>query len=59
MAKKITLNQYLSVFNRDRKMDKIFIKWFQKKDKSNPSKKKEDWDKIINYFWNETENKTK
>lgn len=52
---KITLNEYLSNYNRNRNLDGIFKKWFFKKDRSNPIKTKEEWDILIKKFFTETE----
>ena len=51
----ISLNEYLSKFNRERVLDNVIKKWYFKKDTSNPMKKKIEWDKIIYSFHNETE----
>lgn len=55
-TKKITLNEYLSNFNKQRVLDNIIRKWYFKKDKLNPTKTKEQWDKIMYEFHNETDN---
>jgi hypothetical protein len=52
---KITLDEYLSKYNRQRKFDNIIKKWFNRKEKFNVLKRKEEWDKIISGFWKETE----
>jgi hypothetical protein len=52
---KITLNEYLSKYNRQRKFDNIIRKWFNKKEKMNVLKRKEEWEQIISSFWKETE----
>jgi len=51
----ISLNEYLSKHNRERVLDNILRKWYFKKDRSNPRKTKEEWDKIIFIFHNEVE----
>jgi hypothetical protein len=52
---KITLDEYLSKYNRQRKFDNIIKKWFNRKEKFNVLKRKEEWDKIISGFWKGTE----
>lgn len=52
---KITLNEYLSNYNRNRTLDSVLKKWFLKKDRSNPLKTKEEWDVLIEKFFTETE----
>lgn len=52
---KITLDEYLSKYNRRRKFDNIIKKWFNRKEKFNVLKRKEEWNKIISGFWKETE----
>jgi len=49
----MTLNQYLSKYNRKRVLDNVIRQWYSKIDNMNPSKSKEQWDKIINDFYNE------
>lgn len=51
----ITLNEYLSKYNRQRVLDKVIMRWYLKKDHTNPMKLKEQWDKVIKGFHNETE----
>ena len=53
--KLISLNEYLSKYNRKRVLDTIIKKWYLKKDKKNSMKKKSEWDKILHDFHNETE----
>jgi hypothetical protein len=52
---KISLNQYLAVYNRKRILDKVIRTWFNRIDNTNPKKTKEEWDQIINKFHTETE----
>ncbi|MFA5196075.1 MAG: hypothetical protein WC401_09795 [Bacteroidales bacterium] len=51
----ISLNQYLSFYNRKRVLDNVIRKWFMSQDKTNPKKTKQEWEEIINRFHNETE----
>lgn len=52
----ITLNAYLANFSKHRRnLDKVIIKWFRKKDNSNPVKTEEEWNRIIKGFFTETE----
>lgn len=53
----ISLNEYLASFNKNRVLDKVITKWFQRKDKNNPKKSKEKWDNLLKSFYNETEKK--
>lgn len=55
MTPKISLNEYLSSHNRKKNLDDVIRKWYLIKDKTNPSKTKEDWDRVINEFFGETE----
>ena len=53
----MTLNSYLSNFGggHSRNLDKVIVKWFRKKDSSNPEKTKENWEEIIKNFFTEIE----
>ena len=51
----ISLNEYLSKYNRERVLDTVIKKWYLKKDKSNSKRKKSEWDKMLHEFHNETE----
>jgi hypothetical protein len=53
----ITLNEYLSRYNRKRILDNVIRKWFfaNNKNNPNPKKSKEEWDKILQSFYNETD----
>ncbi len=53
----ITLNEYISQHNRNRNLDNVIRKWFFANNKTNPNpkKSKEEWDTVINSFYNETE----
>jgi len=55
VIKGITLNEYLSLHNRKRKLDGVIKKWYFQKDKLNSKREKTAWDKIIQKFFNETE----
>ena len=50
-----TLDEYLSNFSKNRKIDTVIKKWYQKKQVLNVSKSQEQWDRIIQEFYNETE----
>lgn len=52
---KISLNEYLSLYNRQRVLDNVIKKWFFRIDPLNPKKTKEEWDKLLFQFHNETE----
>lgn len=52
---KITLNEYLSEYSKKRNMDKIIKNWYQNKEKMNVSKSKNEWDQIVEEFYNETD----
>lgn len=49
-VKKYKINEYLASFSTKRNIDPVFIKWFLKKDATNPMKTKEEWDKLYNDF---------
>jgi len=53
----MTLNSFLSNFGggRNKNLDKVIVKWFMKKDNSNPKKSKENWEKIVKSFSSEIE----
>jgi len=53
----ISLNEYLSRHNRKRILDNVIRKWFLQNNRINPNPKKtkEEWDKIMESFQNETE----
>jgi|GEM_PF-3101319 hypothetical protein len=52
----ISLNEYLAKHNRNRKLDNVIRKWFliNNRNNPNPRKTKEEWDKIMESFQNET-----
>ncbi len=47
---KITLNEYLSNYSRNRNLDRIIISWYRKINPNNPKFEKIAWDKIIDKF---------
>ena len=52
----ISLNAFLSNHgDHQRNLDGTIKKWYMKKDNSNPNKSKEDWKKIVEKFFGETE----
>lgn len=59
MAKKekISLNAYLATHSRQRNLDKVIVKWYTKKYKSYKPKTIDEWHKIIQEFFTETESK--
>lgn len=52
---KITLNEYLSIYNRQRILDHVIKKWYMRYDPSNPLKTVEEWDGFMKTFHNQTE----
>ena len=54
--KKISLDFYLSNYPiKKRNLDKIIVSWYQRINPMNPKKTREEWEKIIKKFFNETE----
>jgi hypothetical protein len=49
----ITINEYLTDYSQNRRIDNVFTKWFRDKDSSNPRKPVSEWDEQINSFLNE------
>lgn len=49
----ITMNEYLSNYSTKRGLDVVFIKWFRKKDPTNPKKSIQEWSELIDKFLNE------
>ena len=50
-----SISQFLSTNSKKRNVDKVFIRWFEKKDDSNPKKTVEEWAGLMNSFLNSTE----
>lgn len=49
----ITINKYLTNYSQKRNLDTVFVKWFMRKDSSNPLKSVSEWGKLIDDFMNE------
>ena len=50
-----SISQFLSTNSNKRNVDKVFIRWFEKKDDSNPKKTAEEWAGLMNSFLSSTE----
>lgn len=50
----MTINEFLSKYSRKRSIDNVFIKWFLKKDSSNPKKTVDEWMNLLDTFLRET-----
>lgn len=49
------LHEYLSQHSSKRNVDKVIIRWYTRNYNDNLNRSKEDWDKIVESFFNETE----
>jgi hypothetical protein len=49
-SSKITLNEYLATYSRNRNLDGTIVKWYQKKDARNTQRTKDEWDALIKQF---------
>jgi hypothetical protein len=49
----ITINEYLTNYSSNRKLDNAFIKWFMRKDATNPQMPVSKWNEQVDSFLNE------
>jgi hypothetical protein len=51
-----SLNEFLANFSSNsRNIDKVIVKWYQKKDPKNTKRNKEEWENLIKEFFSQTE----